>query len=101
MSPVKYVFEFDSQTKQMVATCDGAPIGDLRYVCMERAWTNREGKPDPDFTLRVSQMRHDQQSGVLTEMHTYASAEGALVERPKAAVAGAAMLAAFKRMSGA
>ena len=97
---MKYVFEFDTQTKQLTATADGAPVPDLRSVCLERAWTNREGQPDPDFTLRVSQMRYDQQTGVLTEMYTCASAEGALMPRPTVADMAAAFGKAVAKYTG-
>jgi hypothetical protein len=97
---MKYVFEFDSVTKQVVATCDGAPVADLRSVCLERSWTNREGQPDPDFTLRVCQMRYDPGSGVLTEMNTCASADGTLVERPTQADMAAAFGKALAKYTG-
>lgn len=97
---MRYVFEFDTVSKQLVATCDGAPVPELAYVELFRHGAPAAGGKAPDFGLRVRQVRDDVSSGVSTEVNTCASAEGAMVEDPNARRdrLAAVMRAALKRV---
>ena len=85
---MKFVFEFDTVTKQAAATLDGQPLADLSGVEAYSYGPRRPGGA-PEFCLKIRRHRHDEQSGVSEEHCVYAAADGGLADGvPPDALAG-------------